>query len=193
MKKKILITVTAVALVLCFVVGGTLAWLIDKTDPVVNTFTYGDINITLTETEGTLVKDEKGNVTGSSFKMIPGTTIDKDPTVTVEANSEACWLFVKVEKSANYDKYLESKIADGWTALTGVDDAYDVYYRDVLHSESDQSFAVLKEDKVTVKGTVTKEMLTASDFTNPTLTFTAYAIQQASFPTPEGAWTEINK
>lgn len=177
MKKRILITVTAVALVLCFVVGGTLAWLIDETKPVVNTFTYGDINITLTETE-------------AKYKMVPGTTIAKDPTVTVKANSEACWLFVKVEKSTNYDNFLDSSIDGGWTALEGVNG---VYYRKVANSTSSQSFPVLKDNHVTVKGTVTKEMLTASDFTSPTLTFTAYAIQQVSFDTAAAAWAEISK
>lgn len=177
MKKKILITVTAVALVLCFVVGGTLAWLVDKTDPVVNTFTYGDINIELKETT-------------TNYKMVPGEDIAKDPKVTVKAKSEDCWLFVKVEKSEKYDTFLTHAIAEGWIPL---EDEVGVYYREVTNSTSDQSFAVLKDNKVTVNETVTKEMLTASDFTNPTLTFTAYAIQKASFDTAAAAWAEINK
>ena len=41
-------------LVLGGVMGGTMAWLVTNTDPVVNTFTYGDIDITLTESEGEL-------------------------------------------------------------------------------------------------------------------------------------------
>lgn len=94
MKKKATIAVVALALVLCFAIGGTLAWLVDESDKVVNTFTYGDINIDLSET------------TGEKYKMIPGNDITKDPKVTVEANSEACWLFVKVEKSDNYADYL---------------------------------------------------------------------------------------
>ena len=51
MKKKATIAVTALLLVLCFAIGGTLAWLKDETKPVVNTFTYGDINIDLSESE----------------------------------------------------------------------------------------------------------------------------------------------
>ncbi|MBQ6853307.1 MAG: hypothetical protein IJO07_03920, partial [Peptococcaceae bacterium] len=49
-KSKILISLLAMALVCCVSVSGTLAWIMRQTDPVVNTFTYGDINITLTET-----------------------------------------------------------------------------------------------------------------------------------------------
>ena len=51
MKKKAWLSALAVVLVLCCAVGGTLAWLTQKTDAVVNTFTVGDINITLTERE----------------------------------------------------------------------------------------------------------------------------------------------
>lgn len=65
-------------------VGGTIAWLTATTEPVVNTFTYGKIKIELTET------------TGTEYKIIPGVNISKDPKVTVKADSEACWLFVKV-------------------------------------------------------------------------------------------------
>ena len=84
MKKKTLALVLALTLLVAGVVGGTLAWLTDQTAEVKNTFTVGDINIGLTETT-------------ADYKMIPGNTIAKDPTVTVKANSEACWLFVKVE------------------------------------------------------------------------------------------------
>ena len=164
MKKKIAISIVAVALVLCCAIGGTLAWLTDKTDPVVNTFTVGDINIELKETT-------------TDYKMVPGNTIAKDPKVTVKANSEACYLFVKVTKSGNFDQFLEYAMADGWTQYEGTTD---VWYRTVPASNANQEFVVLKDSKVTVKGTVTKEMMTSSDFTNPTLTFKAAAVQTAN-------------
>lgn len=164
MKKKIAISIVAVALVLCCAIGGTLAWLTDKTGPVVNTFTVGDINIDLTETT-------------SNYKMVPGNTIAKDPKVTVKANSEACYLFVKVTKSGNFDQFLTYAMADGWTQYEGTTD---VWYREVAASNANQEFEVLKDSKVTVKGTVTKEMMTSSDFTNPTLTFKAAAVQTAN-------------
>ena len=81
MKKKVL-SIVAVVLVLCCAIGGTLAWLTDRTNPVVNTFTVGDINIELKESENL------------NLKMVPGNTIAKDPKVTVKADSEACYLFV---------------------------------------------------------------------------------------------------
>ena len=164
MKKKIAISIVAVALVLCCAIGGTLAWLTDKTGPVVNTFTVGDINIELKETT-------------TDYKMVPGNTIAKDPKVTVKANSEDCYLFVKVTKSGNFDQFLTYEMADGWTQYEGTTD---VWYRTVPASNANQEFEVLKDSKVTVKGTVTKEMMTSSDFTNPTLTFKAAAVQTAN-------------
>ena len=56
------------------------------------------------------------------------------------------------------------------------------------------AFAVLANNQVTVKNTVTKEMmddLTSS--TLPTLTFTAYAVQKAGFTTAAAAWAEASK
>lgn len=185
MKKKATIAVVALALVLCFAIGGTLAWLVDKSDPVVNTFTYGDINIDLSESENL------------DLKMIPGNDIMKDPKVTVEKDSEACWLFVKVEKSDNYDSYLENyTIATGWTALNDVDGVAGVYYREVdaATALASEDYQVLAGDKVTVLDTVTKSMM--EDIKNdvvdePTLTFTAYAVQKDGFDTAALAWAEI--
>lgn len=177
MKKKTLALVLALTLLVAGVVGGTLAWLTDRTAEVKNTFTVGDINIGLTETT-------------TDYKMVPGNTIAKDPTVTVKANSEACWLFVQVTESENLDTFITYAIAEGWTTLPGVDG---VYYREVPASNADQTFPVLAGNAVTVKDTVTKEMLTADGFTNPTLTFKAYAIQKAHFDTPAAAWAEVSK
>ena len=50
-KSKLLILSIAIIALLCTVIGGTVAWLSSTPDPIVNTFTYGDINITLTETD----------------------------------------------------------------------------------------------------------------------------------------------
>ena len=184
--RRIAMTLCLMLVVCVASIGGTLAWLTSTTEPVVNTFTPSDIDITLTETK-------------SNFKMVPGTTIDKDPVVTVKGGSEACWLFVKVEKSANLSQYIEYSVITGdggWTALTGVDG---VYYREVAASASDQSFGILTNDKVTVKKDVTKSMMETLKATTsplpeqPTLTFTAYAVQKEGFATPQLAWAEASK
>ena len=181
MKKKTLISIIAVALVLSVSVGGVLAWLTDKTDPVVNTLTVGNSVLTLAETT-------------TDYKMVPGATIDKDPVVTVKADSETCWVFVKFEKSANLDDFITYTAADGWTRLEGVDD--EVYYRVQDATTADVTYSVLANDKVAVKNTVTKGMmdgLKADGAVQPTLTFTAYAIQHAGFDNAAAAWAEVSK
>lgn len=177
MKKKTLALVLALTLLVAGVVGGTLAWLTDQTAEVKNTFTVGDINIGLTETT-------------ADYKMVPGNTIAKDPTVTVKANSEACWLFVKVTESADLEAFITYDTAEGWIALSGVDG---VYYREVPASTADQTFSVLADDAVTVKSNVTKTMLETAKTDAPTLTFKAYAIQKDHFATADAAWAEVSK
>lgn len=179
---KLVVAMLAVTLLIGCAIGGTVAWLTAKTDPVVNTFTYGDINIELTET-----KPEN-----KQAKIIPGVNIEKDPKVTVKANSEACWLFVKVEEAGTFvtDKVTYS-IDTGWTKLTGVTGVDNVYYREVGAVTADTDFAVLKDNKVTVSDTLTKEDI--QNITNPTLTFTAYAVQKDGFNTAAAAWAEASK
>jgi len=171
-KKKGLALVLALTLLVVCVVAGTLAWLTATSDVVTNTFTTSDIKVELKET------------TGTEYKMIPGYTISKNPKATVLSGSEECYLFVKLDKSANFDTYLEYAIADGWTQLTtdkngnAITDL--VYYRKVLTADIGTAYSVLANDQVTVKGSVTKEQMNALDAegaVKPTLTFTAYASQ----------------
>ncbi len=182
MKKKTVALLLAVVLVLGAVVGGTLAYLMDTTSSVVNTFAAGDVDIELSET------------TGNSYKMVPGATITKDPKVTVEANSEKCFVFVKLEKSTNFDTFMTYEMADGWTELTGVTG---VYYREVDASAQEQTFAVIKGNAVSVNSDVTKtQMDELTEKTQPTLTVTAYACQyykanDTAFTVAE-AWNQVN-
>lgn len=171
------VALLALVLVIGCVAGGTVAWLVAKTDPVVNTFTYGDINIELAET------------TGPNYKIIPGKDIPKDPKVTVTAGSEACWLFVKVDKVGTFvtDKVTYA-IADGWTALPGVNG---VYYRQVGFVTENTAFSVLKDNKITVSSELTKteiQNITAQ----PKLTFTAYAVQKDGIDDVATAWAKAN-
>ena len=184
--KKLAIMLASLVLVLCTVIGGTLAWLVTETDPVVNTFTYGDINITLTETD---TGDNDNNPNSNKYVMVPGHTITKDPKVTVLANSEDAWLFVKLEKTANFDDFMTYEIADGWTELKGNPG---VYYRVVDKADADAEYYAIEDNTVNVKGEVTKEMLNALDANGasnyPKLTVTAYAVQKANIGTVAEAW-----
>ena len=172
------IALLALVLVIGCVAGGTVAWLVAKTEPVVNTFTYGNIDITLTET------------TGTSYKIIPGTDITKNPKVTVKGGSEDCWLFVKVEESGTFvaDKVTYA-IDNGWTPLEG---EKGVYYREVAAVTADTDFSVLEGNKITVKDTLTKGDIKDIAATNPTLKITAYAVQQENIADAATAWKAAN-
>lgn len=174
--RRLALILGMLAVLLVAGISGTIAWLIDTTEEVENVFTAGDINIELAETTET-------------FKMIPGNDIMKDPTVTVKEGSEACWLFVEITESSNLDDFIDYTVADnGWTALTG---APGVYYRAVDATTEDTSFAVLEGNEVTVLSTVTKGMmegLAEPGATQPTLTFQAYAVQQANVADAAAAW-----
>lgn len=179
---KTFVAMLALVLVIGCAVGGTVAWLTAQTGPVVNTFTYGDIDIELTET-----KPEN-----QQAKIIPGVDIEKDPKVTVKANSEACYLFVKVEQTGNFvDGKVSYSIADGWTALEGENG---VYYREVAATTADMDFYVLKNNKITVSDKLTKgdiQNLSGANKT-PKLTFTAYAVQKDGIVDADTAWTKAN-
>ena len=186
---KLVVAMLAVTLLIGCAIGGTVAWLTAKTDPVVNTFTYGNINITLSET------------TGSSYKIIPGVDIEKNPKVTVKANSEDCWLFVKVE-AENWPTFVKEdgtlKVAyaidNNWTKGDGRSIPSDVYYRSVTASNADQPFGVLSGDKITVSEELTKAEINNLNGTakTPKLTFTAYAVQKDGIDSAATAWAKVS-
>ena len=177
---KTFVAMLALVLVIGCAVGGTVAWLVSSTNAVVNTFTYGDINITLGET------------TGSDYKIIPGVDIPKDPKVTVNKDSEACWLFVKVEEEGTFvANKVTYSIADGWTKGDGTNIPANVYYRAVDAVTNDTDFAVLKDNKIYVSEELSKSDI-QSISAQPKLTFTAYAVQKDGIDDAATAWTKAN-
>lgn len=187
---KPLALLLALALLMGCAIGGTIAWLTDKTQEVKNTFTTSNIDITLEET-GTTENEDTGNES-KNYTMVPGWTMSKDPVVTVSGESEDCYLFVKVVKSGSatlgtgqtaqtlgIDDYLAYNLATedtnaGWTQLKGADnkDVPNVYYRIVNKADTTKAFHLLlagsieggyswKQDEVLTRPTVTKEMMDA--------------------------------
>lgn len=186
MRKKLLITIACLSVILCTLVTGTIAWLIDDTATIVNKFTPSNIKVTLTE-------DNNGE--NYNFQMIPGKTYAKDPKVTVTTDIP-CYVFVKVEENLgawdefetegkNFKTFLKYSIAQGWTAVPNTPG---VYYFKATENTAKNVLAGgtgnYANGQITVNGdAVTKEMmgkLYANDAVIedvPKLTFTAYAIQ----------------
>lgn len=90
--KALLLTLCAVLLVAASVLG-TMAYL-TSTAKVENTFTIGKVEIKLDETDVTNPTGPR--VQANSYKLMPGTTYTKDPTVTVKAGSEESYVRMKV-------------------------------------------------------------------------------------------------
>ena len=97
MKKKILAIVLCIAMLAIAIVGGTMAYFTD-TDAKTNTFTMGKVDIALTEPS--YQPASEGNL-----KVFPGQSYAKDPTITVAADSEDCYLVATVTVSNRADLY----------------------------------------------------------------------------------------
>lgn len=207
MKKKTIALLMVVVLLFGVTVGGTIAWLTDTVSPVVNTFVVGNINIELDEAplnaDGKTINKTLERVnTNANYKLIPGNILQKDPEVRVLDESEACWLFIKIEESEGFSNYMRYQIASDWIPLNDVDNnniADDgVYYREVaslvdkdnntsVEVENANKYPVLKDDQVTVDENLTKQQLEAIA-TNPSLTITAYAVQKDNVASAAAAW-----
>ena len=174
-KRTSLLILISLICVLFIGVGTTFAYIIASTRDLVNTFTIGNIELTLTET------------TGTSFELIPGVTHKKDPTVTVKNGSDDCWLFIKAEPSADLYLYASYQIDDGWIDLEG---EAGVYYRKVYKAGSDTAFRIIKDNSVTIFEDLSEEELSFIRI-KPTLKFKAYAVQMDGFTTPDDAWDAV--
>ena len=198
--KKTLALLLAVMLAVGCAVGGTVAWLLDTTDEVVNTFSVGNIDITLTETPNTdsTPDDDKAENDIWKAQIVPGYKYAKDPVVTVKANSEACWLFVEVsEPNINVtvgegdsaETYTTSDFMqytlnfNDWNKGDGTSIPANVYYKEIANSPFTHYILVgegegeFKNGYVTIPETVTKEMMDKLTETEYKLSFKAYAAQ----------------
>ena len=99
--KRSLLSVVALALTIAVTAFGTVAYMTDS-DTVTNTFTVGNINITVDEENVDGIPDENGNIIPerdrqNNYPLIPGLVQKKDPTMTVHAGSEECYVRFRVE------------------------------------------------------------------------------------------------
>lgn len=200
-RTKVLLTLACALLLVCASVMGTLAWL-TSSGTVTNTFTVGQVKITLDEAkvdaDGTTVADAERVSSANTYHLLPGHTYTKDPTIHVQANSEDCYLFVTLENGfADLidDTTIENQmIANGWKKLN--EDSNVWYYAEndslkkVEKSSEVQDVALFANFKII--DTATNESLKAVE--NATITVKAYAIQVdgMSEKTTEQIWNILN-
>ena len=97
-KSKIAVMLGTVVLLGAIGVGSTFAYLTSQTDEVVNTFTVGNVKITLDETDvDDSTPDAERDVKNQYLDMIPGETYVKDPVVHVAPGSVESYVYVKIE------------------------------------------------------------------------------------------------
>ncbi len=211
--KKVLLTISAMALIAVIAVAGTLAFLNANTDTVTNTFasaglidpgTDEDPNFKLVEHTAEQLEENNGNYTlttaetkdGFNYNnVLPGTTLAKDPKVTVKNLKQNAYLFIKVEDTLN----TELKYTINSANWTKVDDAkldnanlpagttIYVYKRgEVLNSKNGVDAAeIITNNEVKATGTY------AADGAAGNLKFTAYLAQTAGFDDYTSAWNHV--
>lgn len=185
--RKILAMVMALALTAALAVGGTLAYLTSQ-DTVTNTFTVGNVAITLDEQDVDNSTDGKDRDQANSYKLMPGHTYVKDPIVHVTSTSENCYLFVKVTNEISAIEG-ETTVADqmtakGWAAVDST--TYPGIYVYIGTAEGASAPAVVAAntnvtvfENFTISGDV--DNTTLASYENKTITVTAYAIQADGF------------
>ena len=205
--RRIAMTVALVLVVALASIGGTIAWLTDKTETVTNTFTTADVDIDLTETWNADSNDDD-DIDNDHWeaKLVPGTSYAKDPKVTVNAGSEACYLFVHVVAENNTIGNLQGdivqysvRIGEGnWTPMSG---HAGFYYREVDANTAKfgTSYYVLTggannvnpDGQVTINSELTKAQETAIGSNTPTIKITAAAVQKENVATVTAAWDKL--
>ena len=189
MSKVLLLALCAVLLVVSTVFA-TLAYL-TSTDSVKNTFTFGQVSITLDEatvkTDGTIISGsdrEKtdGRTGANTYHLIPGHMYTKDPTIHVSDDSEDCWLFVKLENGLKEiiksDPEIPMSIEDQMTEKrnwTLIDQTNNIYaYNAIVYVSENAHIPVFDAIELTDNAEV-------QNYGSATIVVTAYAVQADGF------------
>ena len=207
--KALLLTLCAVLLVAASVLG-TMAYL-TSTDTVENTFTVGKVAITLDEAKvdvNGVAVTPAARVEENSYKLMPGHTYTKDPTVTVLKDSEASYIKMTVtfSKASALDAIFAPTGADLTSIFNGYDAAnwiykgntkdaatgtrtYEFWYKEAVGAPNGDVALDALFDSITVPGTITNEQLKTIE--GMTITVNAYAIQADGFANADEAWGEF--
>lgn len=190
---RVLMVALAVVLAVCCATGGTIAWLTSTPDPVSGTFVVGNVSITLSDEKG-ILKAETAKAIATSNTVTsytPGQAIESNPKITVEAGSEACFIFIHIEEEnnsfSNNEQVIQWTLNDSdndtnknWSAVQG----HAGYYCTILKKKptENKTYTLFKDGKLTVNPSLTNEIISAKTFGNPTITITAAAVQMENIP-----------
>ncbi len=193
-RTKALLLVMSALLLVVSTVFATLAYLTSTTEVVKNTFTVGNVTITLDEAKVDEygVEDEEANrVTANTYKLLPGHTYVKDPVIHVKGGSEVCYLFIKVNNQISgieaAGKTVANQIeANGWTAISTV--GSETIYGKATPIDARE----VAEDKFTdvavFESINIDNQAVLTDYEGKTITVQACAIQADGFNDMSDAW-----
>jgi len=195
---KVVVLLLAVVLLIGCVAGGTVAFLMHKSNSVVNTFVIGNIGgLEITETG-----DDGNHTTGHVYKIVPGTKIAKYPVVTYTPAPAATgtenvpvYVFVKVDVTTGEGKWAVTdktysfdsgkvtwSVGSDWTAVNG---QTGVFYKKVDNVTAETTLDIMQKDSdnktITVSDSIVKNDVDDIAAGLGSITFTAYAIQQDGF------------
>ena len=215
--RKVLLLACSAVLLVCLSVGATFAYLTSTTENVVNTFTVGKVAIDLNESKVDLngVPVPSANpVKANDYKLMPGHTYTKDPTVTVKADSEDCYIraFVTVSMSDKFDELFSDHKDDftisdwvtlntDWTYIDNKEDTaaktrtYEVWYKngDVQPAVTADTKIAPIFSEIKVPGVLTNAEI--NTIQGAKITVVAQAIQADGFEGNGGAaaaWAAFN-
>ena len=210
-RAKVLTLVLCAILLVTGTVMGTLAYLTDRQE-VVNTFTVGDVDIKVDETDVTPdgePVDGADRVEGNEYHLVPGQSYVKDPTMTVVKGSEESYVRMMVtincisELRAIFGQgflphdFIEGKDSNIWVYENTVENGDNTvtyefrYYKTVDAFEATEDI-VLEPlfTKFTIPGEMTgEELATIADLE---IRVEGHAIQVLSFDNADAAWAAFD-
>ena len=124
MKKKKTI-LAALVLLLVVAVGGAIAYFTD-TDEKTNTFTIGNVDISLTEPNWDTTDSDSDGVPDASQDLMPGQSVVKDPTINNVSTKNPAYVFVEVQvpcttivaPAVTSEEIFTYTVNSGWTELS---------------------------------------------------------------------------
>ena len=185
--KALLLTLCAVLLVAASVLG-TMAYLTSSAE-VKNTFTVGKVEIKLDEAKVTadgIPVEGAARVQANSYKLMPGNTYTKDPTVTVKAGSEESYVRMKV--TFNNAKEIIALCTDPEFAdeVTGVENAFPLIRMvNFVKANAAKWDGIIPDNMVETGEMLADAKYFAYDKTADTLTYIFYYRETVTAPTAD--------
>ena len=219
MKKKALLVVLSAAVLVAASVFGTMAYLTDA-ESVTNTFTIGQVHITLDEFDYDNSTEGADRDTENEYHLLPGHEYVKDPTVTVLNKSENAYIrmIVTVERmdqlkaalpnsgdTADYydaatNVFLLQKLVKGWDDQTwlyqgyaedGTSGEYEFRYKDIVNGKNGDTTLDALFDAIYLPGKYFDNE-SIEKLADVEINVEAHAMQADGFATAADAWKNFN-